>query len=27
MATGEEAQVTQAYSLGVAEAYGDAPAP
>lgn len=27
IATGEEAQVTQAYSLGVAEAYADAPAP
>ena len=27
MATGEEAQVTQAYSLGVAEVYADATAP
>ena len=27
IATGEEAQVTQAYSLGVAEVYADAPAP
>jgi hypothetical protein len=27
MATGEEAQITQAYSLGVAEAYADAPSP
>ena len=27
MATGEEAQVTQAYSLGVAEVYTDATAP
>lgn len=27
IATGEDAQVTQAYSLGVAEAYADADAP